>query len=376
MCQGASLSTAESLIGEYKKFFFVMATQRPGQRATPSELVDQIWHLHMSSPRSYSRLCTAAGSRNFHHEPLTPLSTSAERLSCSSQYKATRSLINDVFRFHPEFWPPASVRFSGAASLSWRNTEPALAPVLPFQGTPVDLHSTRLRPQISSPSSSSLWAAFQRWHSELPPALVTRHAKEMAISPPEAKARLEEATKFLFLLALEPLNAPVLRPAHTVDRALRCLHAFSRSWETLVTISPGVVAHSPLCPSSDLDSAYKRTLTRYEAVFEMSVPPTVWPAAMKRAPRYVLEAHPTALLDQQGNQALTTSAVGGGVAIAAMSPLSFYDPSNSIHRGQKPDTSSGCGGCGGPISVTSGDSSSGDGGDGDSGDGCGGCGGD
>ncbi|HEV3026886.1 MAG TPA: TIGR04222 domain-containing membrane protein, partial [Planctomycetota bacterium] len=65
---GWSLEYAERVIGEYRKFLFLAAVS--GKEVSPSDAVDQAWHLHLVYSRSYwDRLCTKVLKRPFHHEP-------------------------------------------------------------------------------------------------------------------------------------------------------------------------------------------------------------------------------------------------------------------------------------------------------------------
>lgn len=55
------------VITEYKRFLFLGATQGP---LTPSEVIDEAWHLHMIYTESYwTRLCGEVLGKPFHHHP-------------------------------------------------------------------------------------------------------------------------------------------------------------------------------------------------------------------------------------------------------------------------------------------------------------------
>jgi len=59
---------SERVIVEYKRFCIL--AMRSGHRVTPSEFVDQAWHLHLTYTRSYwQRFCTEALGGPLHHEP-------------------------------------------------------------------------------------------------------------------------------------------------------------------------------------------------------------------------------------------------------------------------------------------------------------------
>ena len=53
---------------EYKKFMFLVCVTH--QALTPSEKVDQVWHLHLLYTRSYwKHFCTEVLKREIHHSP-------------------------------------------------------------------------------------------------------------------------------------------------------------------------------------------------------------------------------------------------------------------------------------------------------------------
>ena len=63
-----SIDFALSVVLEYKRFCIL--AMRSGHRVTPSEFVDQAWHLHLTYTRSYwERFCPEALGGPLHHEP-------------------------------------------------------------------------------------------------------------------------------------------------------------------------------------------------------------------------------------------------------------------------------------------------------------------
>ncbi len=66
--QGWSREFASRVVGEYRKFVYLAAVG--GHPVTPSEAVDEAWHLHLMYTRSYwERLCGEVLKRPLHHEP-------------------------------------------------------------------------------------------------------------------------------------------------------------------------------------------------------------------------------------------------------------------------------------------------------------------
>jgi hypothetical protein len=65
---GWSRAHAERVVGEYKRFCFLAATA--GHKVTPSDAVDQAWHLHLTHSRDYwERFCPNVLGRMLHHDP-------------------------------------------------------------------------------------------------------------------------------------------------------------------------------------------------------------------------------------------------------------------------------------------------------------------
>jgi hypothetical protein len=65
---GWSEAHSARVIGEYKRFCFLAATC--GHEVTPSDAVDQAWHLHLTYSRDYwERFCPEVLGRPLHHEP-------------------------------------------------------------------------------------------------------------------------------------------------------------------------------------------------------------------------------------------------------------------------------------------------------------------
>lgn len=85
------------VIREYKRFLYLGATQGP---VTPSEVVDEAWHLHMIYTESYwTRLCGEVLGKPFHHRP--GRGGSAEARKHRDQFQDTRSKYLAVFGEEP-----------------------------------------------------------------------------------------------------------------------------------------------------------------------------------------------------------------------------------------------------------------------------------
>ena len=115
---GWSKAFAAGAVEEYKKFVYLAAVSE--RHVTPSEIVDQVWHLHLTFTRSYwDDLCGAVLQKPLHHNPT--LGGPAERARYRMQYAQTLALYQLEFgcAAPAAFWPDANVRFSGTAHQSW-----------------------------------------------------------------------------------------------------------------------------------------------------------------------------------------------------------------------------------------------------------------
>lgn len=100
----------ERVIAEYKKFLFLcMISPHP---VTPSDEVDQAWHLHLVYTKSYwNDLCKDILGKDIHHTPTE--GGSAERDKFANYYEETLLLYRDKFGHAPpdDIWPPTAQRF-------------------------------------------------------------------------------------------------------------------------------------------------------------------------------------------------------------------------------------------------------------------------
>lgn len=128
-------------IDEYKRFVYLaMVSPMP---VTPSDAVDQVWHLHLLYTRSYWDDLQAILGRPLHHGPTA--GGQEEDAKFENWYERTKALYESEFGEEPppELWPPSGAQFHpqqrfrrlDAAlhwvipkpSLYWRRTAAALA---------------------------------------------------------------------------------------------------------------------------------------------------------------------------------------------------------------------------------------------------------
>ena len=100
---------AERVIVEYKRFCFLAATAEA--EMTPSDAVDQAWHLHLAYSRDYwERFCPNVLGRPLHHGPTAGRSDDRHRYF--EQYAQTLKRYQEVFGAPApaDLWPAAAQR--------------------------------------------------------------------------------------------------------------------------------------------------------------------------------------------------------------------------------------------------------------------------
>lgn len=105
---GWSTAHADRVIEEYRRFCFLAVTS--GQELTPSDAVDQAWHLHLIYTRDYwERFCPDVLGKALHHGPTS--GGPVERDRYFHQYAATLKLYEAWFGTPPaDLWPDARRR--------------------------------------------------------------------------------------------------------------------------------------------------------------------------------------------------------------------------------------------------------------------------
>lgn len=101
---------AKRVIVEYKRFCYLAVTA--GHEVTPSDAVDQAWHLHLTYSRDYWEVfCKEILKADLHHGPTAGGQT--ERARYYDQYAATFRSYEAAFGAPPppDIWPGAVRRF-------------------------------------------------------------------------------------------------------------------------------------------------------------------------------------------------------------------------------------------------------------------------
>ena len=108
---GWSPRYAQRVIAEYKRFIFLCCVR--AEPCTPSDAVDQAWHLHMTYTHAYWQdFCGRTLGRELHHNPTE--GGSAEAAKFDHAYNATLNAYHVYFGEDApaDIWPPAIQRFA------------------------------------------------------------------------------------------------------------------------------------------------------------------------------------------------------------------------------------------------------------------------
>lgn len=112
LCRENGWSTEYSLraIHEYKKFMFLLCIA--DQPLTPSDQVDQVWHLHLLYTKSYwYSFCRDILKKEIHHEPTKGGKMEGDKFS--NWYDRTKEFYQKIFDTQPpeDIWPSTEIRF-------------------------------------------------------------------------------------------------------------------------------------------------------------------------------------------------------------------------------------------------------------------------
>ena len=98
------------VVTEYRRFVFLAVSA--GHPVSPSDQVDQAWHLHLLYTESYwIRFCKGTLSTPLHHHPTE--GGSSERKKFGDWYGKTRDSYRRFFGTEPptDIWPEGDIRF-------------------------------------------------------------------------------------------------------------------------------------------------------------------------------------------------------------------------------------------------------------------------
>ena len=118
---GWSLPYAERAIDEYRRFMFLACTAE--HCVTPSDQVDQVWHLHLVYTQSYwNDWCRNTLKREVHHGPTK--GGQSQRDTHTDLYEKTLATYQTFLGELPptDIWPPTALRFGDDVHYTRVNT--------------------------------------------------------------------------------------------------------------------------------------------------------------------------------------------------------------------------------------------------------------
>ncbi len=107
---------AGKAIDEYKKFIYLACVSE--DPVTPSDAVDQVWHLHMTYTRNYwEQFCKETLKRELHHDPTQGGEDENDKFH--AWYDRTKYTYKKEFDSLPpeEIWPLAEIRFQNSENM-------------------------------------------------------------------------------------------------------------------------------------------------------------------------------------------------------------------------------------------------------------------
>ena len=113
---GWSKEFALRAIEEYRKFIYLCCVA--DHQVTPSDEIDQVWHLHLTFTKSYwKELCEKTLGRELHHNPTKGGKEEDRKFDWC--YANTISSYCRHFEADPpaDLWPEASIRFQNANNI-------------------------------------------------------------------------------------------------------------------------------------------------------------------------------------------------------------------------------------------------------------------
>jgi uncharacterized protein (TIGR04222 family) len=113
--QGWTRTFAARAIDEYRRFCFLSVAT--GEALTPSEAVDEVWHLHLLYTRDYwLHFCPDVLGCDLHHGPTR--GGRHEQARFHEQYAAAQAAYEHYFGLPPaDLWPDARRRFADPARI-------------------------------------------------------------------------------------------------------------------------------------------------------------------------------------------------------------------------------------------------------------------
>lgn len=127
---GWSSGFTRRAIEEYRRFCYLAMVA--GHEVTPSDAIDQVWHLHLQYTRDYwHEFCPSVLGRSLHHQPTR--GGASERSRYRANYRATLASYRRHFGAPPpaDLWPDEQTRFADAQHVRRVNARHSLIIPLP-----------------------------------------------------------------------------------------------------------------------------------------------------------------------------------------------------------------------------------------------------
>jgi hypothetical protein len=121
---GWPMSFAARVVTEYRRFLYLAVVA--GHQVSPSDHVDQVWHLHLLYTESYwNRLCRDVLGMPLHQHPTT--GGASERAKFDDWYRKTLESYRQAFFDDPpaDIWPAPANRGGGTDRYQRVNTRRA-----------------------------------------------------------------------------------------------------------------------------------------------------------------------------------------------------------------------------------------------------------
>ncbi len=113
---------AERVLFEYKRFVYLGFSA--GHPVTPSDQVDQAWHLHLTYTQSYwDKFCGETLGKPFHHNPTKGGEGESDKFN--DWYQKTLESYERIFNEEPpeDIWPSVEIRFGHDLNFKRVNTK-------------------------------------------------------------------------------------------------------------------------------------------------------------------------------------------------------------------------------------------------------------
>ncbi len=117
---GWRLGFAQRVIDQYRRF--LLLSMVAGHAVSPSEAVDQAWHLHLTYTKSYwEKLCGEVLPRPLHHCPTTGRREESEKFD--DWYSQTLASYRQTFGHAPpaDIWPSVGEQMESVVDSRWVN---------------------------------------------------------------------------------------------------------------------------------------------------------------------------------------------------------------------------------------------------------------